>query len=162
MAALRHPVSPESQRPAPAGAGGELPTAPQKPEKADPNKPLKNARAGQLDSPPQSYFPLSGSLEAHRERTQRIIDEFLNNLTGKNALKMGKARNALTKSILVGGVGRPRVDPTFLQTQIDPGLAPEDIAEVELKSRSPGADWSSHYNRVSAQMQRGAASTYSS
>lgn len=140
----------------------ELPAVPEKAKAADPRTPLNNARAGQLDSAPQSYFPLSGSLEAHHDRTQRIIDEFMNDQSGKNALKIGKARNALTKSILVGGVGRPRVDPTFLQTQIDPGLVPEDVAEVELKSKAPGADWSSHYNMVATQMQKGASSTYSS
>lgn len=167
MVAPRRPSRsrPHAPRPvAPAAAKARLPSAPKEPEKFDPNKPLKNVRAGQDDSKPDlgnPYFPRYGSIEAHNFFVRLGIEEFLAKQTGKNALKLAKVWSHFMQAALgVARVPRPRVDVTFLQTQIDPDLAP-DVAESEFKSKSPGADWNSHYDMVAAQMHKGASSTYS-
>lgn len=161
MAESRPSISPASGLPASAEAGGELPAAPQRPAKADPNEPLKNVRAGEDDSTPwqeNSYHPRFGDDWLYY--VNLVYCDYHNMQSGKDALKIGKARNALVKSILVGGVGRPRVDPTFFQTQMDPDLAP-DVAETEFKSKSLAAEWDGHYGRMAAQAAKGASSTYS-
>lgn len=154
MASPRHPVSSASQRPASA----------QTSEKADPNKPLKNARAGENDSNTDlgnPYFPRYGSAEAHHFFVKLGIEDFLARQTGKNALRLAKAWSAFINATLgVGSVGRPRVDVTFLQTLMDPDLAP-DVGESDFKSKSLGAEWNDHYARVAAQAARGGSSTYS-
>lgn len=133
-------------------------------KKTDPNKPLRYVRAGQDDSKPDlgnPYFPRYGSIEAHNFFVRLGVEEFLAKQTGKNALKLVKAWSHFMQAALsVARVQRPRVDVTFLQTQIDPDLAP-DVGESEFRSKSLGADWNSHYDMVAAQAFKSASSTFS-
>lgn len=164
MAAPLSSASQASPGTAPAADEARLPSAPQTPEKADPNKPLKNVQAGEDDSKPDlgnPYFPRYGSAEAHHFFVKLGIDDFLARQVGKNALRLAKAWSVFINATLgVGRVGRPRVDPTFLQTQIDPDLAP-DVGESDFKSKSLGAEWNDHYGRMAAQAAKSATSTYS-
>ncbi len=141
-----------------------MPPGPPEPKKAEPDKPLQNVRTGQDDSRPNlgnPYFPRYGSREVHDFFVRLGVEEFLARQVGKNALKLAKAWSHFMQAALgVARIPRSRVDVTFLQPLIDPDLAP-DVAEFEYKSRSPGADWNSHYDIVAAQMHKGAASTYS-
>lgn len=164
MAAPRHPVSPASRRPAPAGAGGQLPAAPQKPAKADPNKPLKNARAGESDTP-QSYFRRFGNFEDHTYFVHLIGEAFLAKQVGKNALRLAKAWSHFMQAAM--GL---RVTRSPGNVQPETGETP-DVGDRDLKSMAGNVDrgsfaydnpFADHYATIAAQMQRGAAATYSS
>lgn len=167
MAASASTTSPANLQPASAAGSGPS-SAPQAPEKVDPNKPLKDVRAGPDDSKSDlgnPYFPRYGSQVDHDYFVQLSVDDFLNKQKGKNALRIAKAWLHFQQAAMGLRVGRSSGN-----VQPEAGDAP-DVVERSLASGAGSVDrgsfsydnpFSGHYDSVVRQMAQSAAAVHNS
>lgn len=168
MAAPLSSASQASPGTAPAADEARLPSAPQTPEKADPNKPLKNVQAGEDDSKPDlgnPYFPRYGSQEEHDYFVHLSVDDSLNKQKGKNALRKAKAWLHFEQAAM--GLRVPR-SPGNVQPEAGdvPNVTEHSLASaagsVDRGSFSYDNPFSDHYASVVRQMAQSAAAVHNS